>query len=111
MALYGTVETQLSLTSLWCSTSNESLVRALNRFGLPATFIRYVMAANTDCTTKAFMDRQYSAPINVRRGVKQGDPLSYLLFIMVIDELLLELDKSFAVRQQLDQKYRSVRTI
>lgn len=37
-----------------------------------------------------------SRKISIRRGVKQGDPLSSLLFNLVIDELLVEIENQFA---------------
>ena len=47
-----------------------------------------------DCQTRLKVNGQHSAAIRIRRGVKQGDPLSPILFNMVVDQLLRRLELS-----------------
>lgn len=43
------------------------------------------------------VEKSFSEPISVRRDVKQGDPLSPLLFNYVMDWVLSELDPQLGV--------------
>lgn len=73
--------------------SHESLIREMRRFSLPQTFVDYVVASITDSSTSILVDKVLSDPIAINRGIKQGDPLSpFLLFNLVVGELLTELD-------------------
>lgn len=74
--------------------SHNSILRALDRFGvdnITKTYIRQTLgiAHNT-----IHVGKHASRSIHIKRGVKQGDQLSPVLFNLVIDELLDLLDKS-----------------
>lgn len=85
----------LDVKKAFDTVSHDSVARALRRFGLAETFSEYVMAANTNCSTRVSIGKNLSNPIKINRGVKQGDPLSPLLFNMVLDKILVELDANF----------------
>ena len=60
--------------------------------GIPIPFISYLRNLYTDATTSLHVEGEYSDPLPQNRGVKQGDPLSPLLFNCIIDWALDSLD-------------------
>jgi hypothetical protein len=66
----------------------------LDAFGVPANFITLVRNLYSDASTRILINGFLSDPIHVRRGVRQGDPLSCLLFIIAIEPLATLLRKS-----------------
>lgn len=73
------------------SVKHASIIRACRSFGLPDDFIDYIQDVYRDGFTRIDMK---GMPRNIRlnSGVRQGCPLSPLLFNMVVDELLRKLD-------------------
>nr|ACV95459.1 reverse transcriptase/endonuclease [Adineta vaga] len=69
------------------SVSHQSIVRALTMNGAPSLLVKLIMDQYTNINTIITCSGSISNKINISSGVKQGDPLSSLLFNMVIDEL------------------------
>lgn len=83
----------LDLRKAFDTVSHSSLTRALKRHDIEAGLIQYIISSLKGCTTQMKVDgRNTTPPIHINRGVKQGDPLSPILFNLVIDELLDELN-------------------
>lgn len=80
--------TTLDLRKAFDTVSHASLRRSLDRFKIPTKVKALIMSGYTECTTTITASGQTTRPIPIRRGVKQGDPLSPYLFNMVVDELL-----------------------
>src|SRR5258705_3478217 len=70
---------------------------ATRRFGLPRSATEYLRRTYRNTTTRVECKDRTSAPIPMTTGVRQGDPLSPLLFNMVIDELLDSLPPGIGV--------------
>ena len=70
------------------TVSHESLILTLRGLGLPEAFVEYVSMVYAGTTTRLERDGWRSDPISLGRGVKQGDPLSPLLFNLVIGRAL-----------------------
>lgn len=77
----------LDVKKAFDTVSHHSIRRALNRFGIPRVISEYVMTT-FDASTIIRVGDSYTGDVTIRRGVRQGDPLSPLLFNMVMDELL-----------------------
>lgn len=84
----------LDLRKAFDSVSHQSIYRALNRHGVDPVTTEYIRQSLSGTRTTIAVGRLSSRPITIQRGVKQGDPLSPLLFNMVLDELLDSLDSS-----------------
>lgn len=74
--------------------AHDYLWEALRRFGLPLSFIRKVKALYRFATTVVILNGETSAPFLVVRGVRQGDPLSCLIFNIAIEPLACALRQS-----------------
>lgn len=81
----------LDLAKAFDTVSHHSVIRALKRQNVPQLLISIVEDLYQDCWTVISLGTDSTSKIRVNRGVKQGCPLSPLLFNLVIDELLDEL--------------------
>jgi len=63
------------------------LWKVLEKFGLPNNFIQTVKALYKDAITVVIINGVVSTPLFVIRGVRQGDPLSCLLFNLSIEPM------------------------
>ncbi len=78
----------LDIRKAFDTVSHWSIDRALRRFGVDEGVRAYIMGTFAHSTTTIKVGRTCTRELVLRRGVKQGDPLSPLLFNMVVDELL-----------------------
>lgn len=69
---------------------NSAIVPALRRKGIPEAVATYVAGMYINCRTR-IRSANGHVEIELKRGVKQGDPLTPLLFNLVIEPLLEEL--------------------
>jgi hypothetical protein len=76
----------IDFSNAFGSVKHESIVRACKRLGIPDALIDYIASCYTDSETTLLGTR-----VRVRKGVRQGDPLSPFLFNAVLDEVLSEL--------------------
>lgn len=67
------------------SVSHETIVSAAERVGVPPRCLGYLTSCYTGLRTTLRVGKERSEEISVGRGVRQGDPLSPLLFNAVID--------------------------
>ena len=63
------------------------LLQTLKKFNLPNTFINTVSSLYSTATTAVLINGVLSLPYKVTCGVRQGDPLSCLLFNLAIEPL------------------------
>lgn len=86
----------LDVSKAFDSVPHESIKRALTRNGCPSEFIQIIQNQyENSCTALSYTDGD-SPLIPLKRGVKQGDPMSPILFNLVIDELFEIIGDRFA---------------
>ena len=82
----------LDLRKAFDTVPHTSIGRALERFRIDQRLKRFIMEGLTGCSTTIKAGKTSVPDIRINRGVKQGDPLSPLLFNLVLDEVLCRLD-------------------
>lgn len=96
----------LDITKAFDSVGHSSIKRSLSRMGVDAPISKYIMMDLSTSQTVIKVDNQQTNPIQIRRGVKQGDPLSPTIFNMVIEELLDQLDEGNITATIQDRTFR-----
>ena len=71
--------------------NHSFLVKVLKAFGLGDVFVHWIELLYTNACTKIDMNGHLTRKIRLRSGVRQGCPLSPLLYVMVIEILALQL--------------------
>ena len=73
---------------------HDYLWDTLNKFDLPDIFTNTVKSLYENAYTQVAINGMMSEPFRVTRGVRQGDPLSCLLFDMAIEPLACKIRQS-----------------
>lgn len=81
----------LDFSKAFDTVSHAALCELLRARGLPEAFCEYVARLYRTASTTLAVKGQRSAPVKVGKGVRQGDPLSPLLFNMAMDLILANL--------------------
>lgn len=66
---------------------HDYLWKVMEALNLPQPFIQAVQALYSNAQMKVAINGVMSEPVHIRRGVRQGDPLSCLLFDLAIEPL------------------------
>ena len=82
----------LDLAKAFDTVRHDSIARALRRFAVPNEVIQAILNTYEGAATTISNSTESTRPIGILNGVKQGDPLSPLLFNLVMDELITEVD-------------------
>ena len=82
----------LDVSKAFDSVSHFALFNACRRAGIPEPLIMYIKQVYLKSTTRLRVGETLSETIRALQGVKQGDPLSGILFNLVIDWALSALD-------------------
>lgn len=70
------------------------LWKVLEKFGFPKQFINLIQNLYKDAKTSVIVNGIVAKPIKVDRGVRQGDPVSCILYDIAIEPLANEIRKS-----------------
>ena len=76
------------------SVNHSSILLACKRIGVPNMLLKYIEALYDDFSTIIRVQGQISLPIKVKRGIRQGDPLSVPLFLMIMDWAMEGIDNN-----------------
>lgn len=88
----------LDVAKAFDSVTHETIIDTLQTAGVPNLMIEYIAKTYKNSTTRIQCDGWKSHVIHPTCGVKQGDPLSPIIFNMVIDRLLSKLPKEIGIR-------------
>lgn len=82
---------QLDLEKAFDCVSHKILFYVLEHINLGSVIVRGVAMAYRNCTTRLIVNKELGAVIEVQRSVRQGCPLSPLLFCVYIEALCLSI--------------------
>ena len=80
------------------SVDHKYIEETLRAYGFGEGFIHVFKTLYRDITARVLVNGFQSDPINIRRGVKQGDSLSCAIFIICIDPVLRNINNSRKIR-------------
>ena len=90
----------LDLVKAFDTVPRESLLCVLSKFGVPSKMVTVIRNMYSGCTVKVEVgEKDFS--INATAGVKQGDNLAPVLFLIYIQAVLQTLEKKFPDRKKL----------
>jgi hypothetical protein len=78
---------QLDLQKAYDTVDWLALQHILREIGLPNQFIRWIMLGVTSVSYKFNIHERYTCFMKARRGLRRGDPISPLLFVIVMEYL------------------------
>ena len=90
----------LDLVKAFDTVPRESLLRVLAKFGVPPKMVQMIENMYTNCIVKVEVGKDEFV-INATAGVKQGDNLAPVLFLIYIQAVLETLDEKFPQRNKL----------
>jgi len=93
----GLVAVQLDVSKAFDTIPHEAIGAALRKKGLPEFVVRLVEDSYQRVST-SIRNKGDSIDIMIKRGVKQGDPLSPLLFNLIMEPLLQNLQRMSGYR-------------
>lgn len=70
------------------SVHHKALLESLDYYGLGARLIDLISRLYNNCKSDMFLNHSTSSTFPINRGVRQGDTLSPLLFILILNPLL-----------------------
>jgi hypothetical protein len=83
---------KLDIVKAFDSVRWEYLISLLQQLGFPSRWRDWIAAILSTSTSRVFVNGVPNPPLSHGRGLRQGDPLSPLLFVLAIDPLQKVLD-------------------
>ena len=82
---------QIDFYKAFDSISHEFILATASKLGIPDTLLNWIRIFLSDLTTQLNLNGTLSDPISIKCGIRQGCPLSMLLFLIGIEPLTKKL--------------------
>jgi hypothetical protein len=79
-------------TQAFDSVFRDKIIKCLNKYEIPSKLIKLIVKTLQDTKARVKVNQNYTEKFEISTGVKQGDPLSATIFIIVIDDILKQLE-------------------
>ena len=79
----------LEVAKAFDTVTHQQIVKCAMNCGVPRPLLKYIADCYSGSTTRLRIGSEHSRLIKVGRGVRQGDPMSPVLFNCVIDNARL----------------------
>lgn len=86
-----------SKPAILCVDAEKDLFKVLELFGRGDTFVSWISMAYFNPTASVVINQDRSHPFALKRGTRQGCPLSPLLFALAIEPLAISVRESRAI--------------
>jgi hypothetical protein len=86
---------KLDFTKAFDTIEHNAILKVMSQMGFPQNWIRWITVIFETETTSILLNGVPGKPLHQRRGVRQGDPLSPLLFVLGADLLQIIVIKAF----------------
>ncbi|CAK9796555.1 Retrovirus-related Pol polyprotein from type-1 retrotransposable element R2 (Fragment) [Anthophora plagiata] len=90
----GGIITIIDISKAFDTVPHGILCDALEAKGIPAAVGNYIKEMYNGCRTQIHCKNNEIVDVALRRGVKQGDPLSPLLFYLIIDPIIGKIEET-----------------
>ena len=89
---------QLDYTKAFDNLSHSFIAAILNHIRLPAHLIQWIEILLRDVSSRIQVNQELTPPISMKKGIRQGCPLSMLLFVLATDILSQKISHSHLLR-------------
>jgi hypothetical protein len=84
----------LDFAKAFDTVEHDTIYRMMQQLGFPLAWIRRVSSIMDSATTSIMLNGVPGKNINCKHGVRQGDPMPHLLFVLAADLLQCIINKA-----------------
>ena len=89
---------KFDLQKAFDNVQHKFLFKMLKKLKLPSSMIQWIKILYKSCSSRLLINGALSAVIQMKKGVKQGCPLSMLLFGIVLEALIQKVNKNTRIK-------------
>jgi len=87
------------------------LYAVMKKMGLPSKFINIIKSIDSNLSAKIVINGKRSKLVNIRRGTRQGDPLSMDKFTVAVDPLIVVLNNHEMITKYMSKSNKEFLTL